>query len=241
MIDLNTVTLAEAAAHYARKRWPVFPCQPGGKAPITPNGFHDATTDVATVEQWWTDTPSANIGCVPARASPGFIVIDVDGEAGRAAATALGLFAHPTLTVTTPRGVHLWFRHPGFHVSNRPLAPGLDVRGDDGYVLLPPSVHPSGDRYRVDKAAVRPLPPGVRLSGNGERHPLPPLPEMIPEGQRNDRLFRLGCALVHYHASPAAIRAALLAENAARCAPPLLEEEVARIVASATRYAPGVA
>ena len=75
-------------------------------------------------------------------------------------------------------------------------------------------------------------------NGDGHRQPLTPLPTQIPEGQRNDTLFRLGAALRHYAASAAAIQAALHAENAARCAPPLPDDEVDRIVASVTRYPP---
>lgn len=237
-INLATATLAEAAAHYARKQWPVFPCHPNGKAPLTSSGFHAATTNVEIVAGWWHEWPTANIGFVPGRA--GFIVIDVDGDEGRREAAALGLLAEPTLRVITPRGCHLYFKHPGGTIGNVRLAPHLDTRADGGYVLLPPSVHPSGDVYRADKAAVLPLPPDApgRLSGNGHRRALPPLEAAIPDGQRNDTLFRLGAALRHYGASAAAIRAALLAENVARCRPPLPEDEVERIAASAAQYTP---
>ncbi len=235
-IDFATATLAAAALHYAHRRWPVFPCQPNGKAPLTSSGFRAATTDVEIVAGWWHDWPTANIGFVPGRA--GYVVIDVDGPEGERAAVALGLLAEPTLRVLTPRGFHLYFKHPGGTIGNTPLAPHLDVRGDLGYVLLPPSRHPCGEVYRADKAAVLPLPPDTpaRLTGNGHRRALPPLEAAIPDGQRNDTLFRLGAALRHYGASAAAIHAALRAENLARCRPPLPEDEVGRIAASAARY-----
>src|SRR2546422_1015241 len=133
-------TLAAAARAYAAQNWYVFPLQPRAKEPLTAHGFKDATTDPAAIDSWWADTPDANIGLHPAPS--GLVVLDVDGAEGRDAAMRLGLFAEPTLTAVTPRGWHLYFRHPGFAVSNRALAPHVDVRADEGYVVLPPSVHP---------------------------------------------------------------------------------------------------
>jgi len=145
------VTLAEAAREYGRREWPIFPCRPRAKEPLTPHGYHDATTDEDRIAAWWRATPDANIGLHPAGA--GLLVIDVDGSVGEESARRLGLFSEPTMTVATPRGSHLYFRHPGGTIGNRQLAPGLDVRADAGYVLLPPSVHPSGDRYRTERKA----------------------------------------------------------------------------------------
>ena len=55
-------TLAAAALRYANLGIPVFPCVPGGKQPLTPNGFHDATSVARVVHAWWQRTPDANIG-----------------------------------------------------------------------------------------------------------------------------------------------------------------------------------
>ena len=55
-------TLLDAALRYAALGYPVFPCLPGEKAPITPHGFRDATTDIAQIEAWWAKHPDANIG-----------------------------------------------------------------------------------------------------------------------------------------------------------------------------------
>ena len=106
----------------------------------------DTTTDLERITASWGSSPQANIGFCPGRAR--IIVTDIDGPAGELAAQRLGLLAEPTFVVETGRGSHLYFSHPGGSIGNRKLAPSLDVRADAGYVLLPPSVHPNGKRYR---------------------------------------------------------------------------------------------
>jgi hypothetical protein len=156
------MTLQESALSYARQGWPVFPIWPirdgrcacgkdcgrdAGKHPIgrlAPKGFQDATTDEATITHWWTDMPDANIGIATGAVS-GLVVLDVDGEGGEASLAALEREHGPlpeTPTVLTGKGRHLYFSHPGVAVPSRVhVAPGLDVRGDGGYVVAPPSSH----------------------------------------------------------------------------------------------------
>ena len=74
-------TLAAAALRYANLGIPVFPCVPGGKQPLTPNGFHDATSVARVVHAWWQRTPDANIG-LPTGTPAGVLVVDVDVHAG---------------------------------------------------------------------------------------------------------------------------------------------------------------
>jgi hypothetical protein len=96
------------------------------------------------------------------------VVLDVDpGHGGRDSIAALA--AHgplpDTLGVQTGGGGrHLYFAHPGHRVPNSAgrLGPGLDVRGDGGYVLVPPSRHLAGDRYRWVGAEIQPLPAWLR-------------------------------------------------------------------------------
>lgn len=153
--------LADAALRYAAGGWPVFPLAPRRKVPLAAPGHLDATTDPARVRAWWSEHPDANIGFPPGRA--GLLVLDLDSEEAKAEAQRLGLFAEPTLIVTTPRGAHLYFKHPGGTVGNRKLRDLIDVRADRGFVVLPPSVHPSGEQYRaVGKIAeIGALPPSV--------------------------------------------------------------------------------
>lgn len=99
--------LLEAALAYTQKGWPVFPCKAREKAPLTPHGFKDATTDQATIRHWWMEHPAANIGVATGRAS-GVVVIDVDGPEGEESLKALPPLPE-TFTVRTARGRHLYF------------------------------------------------------------------------------------------------------------------------------------
>ena len=124
----------------------MFPCEPGGKAPLTYNGFWDATTDSRRIATWWGRWPGANIG-VPTGESSGLLVLDVDPrDGGRESLVELGRAAGPLPETSRARtgggGVHVFFRYPsGEEVRNSTgrLGPGLDVRGAGGYVVVPPS------------------------------------------------------------------------------------------------------
>jgi Bifunctional DNA primase/polymerase, N-terminal len=139
--------LLEAALGYAARGWPVFPCEAGGKKPLTPNGFKDATTDPRIVTAWWNRFPDANIAA-PTGERSGFFVLDIDRDSwGFGTLDALeGQFGvlPRTRTVRTGRGgLHLYFKYPddGTVIPNSAgrLGLGIDVRGEGGYVLVPPS------------------------------------------------------------------------------------------------------
>ena len=81
------------------------------------------------------------------------VVVDVDSPAAREAVVAMCGEWPRTTEVSTAKGSHLWFAHPGNRVPNRVRVADvpLDVRADGGYVLVPPSIHPSGVRYRWER------------------------------------------------------------------------------------------
>ncbi len=145
--------MLSAALELAAAGWPVFPCH--GKAPLTPHGFKDATTDPATIDRWWHRWPAATIGgAIP----ESLIVIDVDPRAGgRESLELLEAYHRPLPTTlrsfTGGGGEHLFFIRPPGPLRNgsHKLGPGIDVKlGGKGYVVLPPSVHPNGTPYRWD-------------------------------------------------------------------------------------------
>jgi hypothetical protein len=144
----DVATLGHAAEAASKRGWSVFPLRPESKEPFRgTGGFKEATTDIQKIREWWAKTPSANIGLVPG--ASGLLVLDLDGPVGVENARRLGLLDIRTLSVVTGRedgGRHLYFRHPGGKIGNRPLREKIDVRADAGYVVLPPSVHPDSGR-----------------------------------------------------------------------------------------------
>lgn len=142
--------LLAAARHYAICcGLPVFPCRPRGKAPAVARGFLSATTNPATIRRFWTN-PECNVA-IPTGARSGFWVLDLDGAEGAATLRAFEIKhgAIPkTRTVVTARGRHAWFAYRGpVPTTAGRIGPGIDTRGDDGYVVVPPSVHQTGHRY----------------------------------------------------------------------------------------------
>lgn len=148
--------MLDAALQYAASGWAVFPVVARGKIPATEDGFKSATTDLERIRRYWSESPKANIGIATGEAS-GIVVIDVDDEAG------LSELGHlpPTMEARTGSGGrHLVFAHPGRPIRNRArVVPGIDVRGDGGYIVVPPSVHPNGNLYAwMDERNPAPLP-----------------------------------------------------------------------------------
>ena len=249
--DTSENTLS-AALSYAMQGMPVFPCKPD-KSPATPNGFYDSTIDEEQLRAWWENRPDALIGLRTGKPS-GFFVLDVDnGEVGRASLSQLEVKHGPlpeTYTVSTPGnqskgkkpGEQLYFRYPEdaekVKSSVSELGANLDVRGDGGYVIAPPSrgygvVHGSPD----DVAEA----PGwlVELVRDDSPAQVKDLGEDIPEGRRNASLTSLAGSMRLRGASTTAILAALNEENQVKCKPPLPWPEVATIARSVGRYAPG--
>lgn len=154
MIDFNKInrlSMPEAALEYANGGLAVFPCSKS-KRPITPRGFHDASTDPNQIAQWWEQYPNASIGTPTGGRS---FVLDVGQPDGPNSLTQLETkfgSLPPTLEQQTGgNGRHLFFLMPkGNEVRNSAskIGKGIDIRGKGGYVILPPSSHDSGNKYR---------------------------------------------------------------------------------------------
>ncbi|MET7643017.1 bifunctional DNA primase/polymerase [Streptomyces sp. NPDC005426] len=115
----------------------------------TCHGFWAATTDPTLIHKWWTEEPDANIGA-PCKLN-GWAVIDVDPRnGGHASLCALeqrvGVLPGTTMQITGGNGLHCFYGSPGFDLPGEPF-PGIDFK-HNGYVLLAPSMHSSGNRYQ---------------------------------------------------------------------------------------------
>lgn len=138
-----------AALATAARGWPVFPCAPRSKRPATERGFHDATTDPERIRAWWAADARFNVATATGPVS-GLLVLDIDGDPSELLA---GRLVPASVTQRTGGGGYqvLFAWTPaleGFPTSRVKPLPGLDTRGRGGYVVLPPSIHPSGRPYR---------------------------------------------------------------------------------------------
>jgi hypothetical protein len=259
------------ALGYARLGWHVFPCHTPtdrgcscgmsscdnvGKHPRVKDWPNVATTDEATIQDWWTRWPNANIG-IATGAKSGVVVLDVDPDEGGALALEDLLAEHGSLpetveSLTGGGGRHLLFQHPGVEMRNSAskLGAGLDIRGDGGYVIAPPSLHESGRRYEWEVSShptdvpLAPMPAWLlelvtasqraHAASNGHDD----VGGAIPEGRRNDTLASLAGSMRRRGMTEDEIYAALVVVNAQRCQPSLADEEVQRIAQSIARYEP---
>lgn len=261
-------SMIDAALTYVARGWRVFPlheirdrgtqcscgrrnCDSPGKHPRTSRGCLDASDDPAKVREWWRRDSTAGVAVATGH---GLLVIDVD-EGGddtlHDLAGELGPLPDTVECLTGGGGRHLYFKvDPALPLKNsvRQLGPGVDVRTDGGYVVAAPSRHSTGRRYAWEASGdpsevpVAPLPAAwvERLIRPPKFVALPGRGEPIASGSRNDTLFRLGRSLWGKNLSAATVLAALRAENDARCAPPLDDEEVAKIAASVCTVPPGL-
>jgi putative DNA primase/helicase len=137
----------KAALIYASKGWKVFPVTPNQKRPLTalaPQGYKNATSDPAIIEQWWTEYPTANIGLN--LAASGLVCVDVDSYKEDCAFGSLKETHElpETLSQRSARGgTHYLFKSPTDAEYPGILGAGIDVKYK-GYILLTPSTFDEG-------------------------------------------------------------------------------------------------
>lgn len=241
-----TITARHAALRYAKLGWPVLPLN--GKAPLTPHAYKDGSTDRIQIERWWEKHPNAGIGIVVGPES-GVCVLDVDPRDGGEDSLERLIEEHGPLpetpaVATGGGGTHYYFRYCET-ATRSTVALGLEIKARDGYVVAPPSLNRStGKVYKwitPKGLALAELPPwlaGGRAHGAKATTSSELNGAAIPAGQRNSTLARLAGRLRQQGATEVALLGALLAENQARCQPPLPDAEVQSIAQSIARYAP---
>jgi hypothetical protein len=233
-------------------------CTDPGKHPTTPHGFNDASSDPERIADMFARWPGDNVGHKSGRAS-GTVIIDVDPRDGGMETLGRLQAEHgylpPTrLHATGGGGFHYVLGYPEGvkELPSRTIGPGVEVKADGAGVVLPPSIHASGERYEVlIDAPLAPLPSWVaelvrelRVLAGGAEQPTESrfkLPENIYEtaSPRNRTLFDYGCSLRAHGWDHAAILAELRRVNAERCIPPMADYEVQKIARSVARYQPG--
>lgn len=233
--------------------YPVFPCIPGSKKPITKHGLLDASTDPEQIQGWWMDHPDANV----AMRTEGLIVVDLDGNdnpwLGDLDARWNDFVGVPS-SITPRGGRHFLFRQPegkAWRNTESRLAPKVDTRANGGYILVPPSVV-NGVPYRwvevqelevapdrlteppqwliamLDRLVAEKSKTTVEDGSNGQ----------IVEGKRNATLTSFAGTMRRVGMHRNEIASALHCVNSNRCAPCLDRSEVDRIAESVAKYPP---
>lgn len=150
-------SVEQAALDYLERGWSVIPVREREKRPAVPwKLFQTERVSEKTLHEWYRRSPDNNVAIVTGALS-GLVVMDVDPRHGgkeslRKLEGEHGKLPDTMESVTGGGGRHLYFAHPGGVVGNRAnIEPGIDLRGDGGCIVAPPSIHPSGKRYRWKK------------------------------------------------------------------------------------------
>jgi hypothetical protein len=235
----------DAALACAARGWAVHPIRSRSKEPASPHGFKDATTDAAIIRAWFENSPHLNVGIATGRVS-GVWVLDLD-DGG--ADTVLdwerdhGGLPDTLLARTGSGGRHYFFLNPAdLAIPSRvKIAPGIDTRGEGGYVVAPPSVTTGPYQWLHEGDPVEAPPWLIDLVLGRQATPAGLVDEITveavtfadhpgsPEGERHPTACRLAGSEIARGAEPTVLLAAAVAW-AARCRPPMQADEITGIV-----------
>lgn len=228
----------------------VFPCIPREKRPLTLHGCKDASNNPETISAWWDKNPHANIGIACGIGSAGGLcVLDIDGDVGQESLRALereyGDLPR-TPEVITGKGLQFYFHHPSALKNRVGVRPGIDIRSEGGYVIAPPSIHPTGRSYtweveaHIHETTIAPLPDWLAEQILGDDHPNLPSNQLLKvinsdeviKGERNQTLASVTGHLLRRYVEPKLALRLLRAFNAQCFRPPLSETELSSTVNS---------
>jgi len=241
---------------YASHGFPVFPLGPSSKVPLISvqdggKGYKDATTDHDRIQKWYNDYPNCNWGL----ATEKFVVVDIDPRNGghRVMKRLLEKFNEGKRLPPTPvqrtggvapdgqHGLHYCFAKPQQRLSNRGIAPGVDIRTEGGYIVVAPSRTDGQYEWVVDlfENELAQMPTWLvnlaKISNHSQTFDL--VEGEIPEGSRNSYLLSMAGRMQRSGFTKEAIRSALLIERNVRC-PGIDDGEIDHIIESVSRYKP---
>ena len=243
-----------AAVAYAAKGWKVLPVGTN-KRPINHNGSTGATTDIKQILAWWKESPFANIGIATGPES--FWVVDVDMKDGingleslqKEYGDKLVFMSGEYLCATTATGgIHLLFQWPQIGVikNAQGILPGVDIRGDGGYIVVAPSARKIDEKY-------------VQYQWNNSSLPICRAPEWaqdlarrqemkiaqgvditkvmggLTSGERDTELFRYACHLSS-RGVPLELAKGFMSVAAERCVPPFSVDVALEKLETAYKY-----
>ena len=242
--------MKEWALHYAEMGLAVFPLACRDKVPAVVEGCKAATTERTTIERWWDKNPQYNIGIATGNKSSGLVVIDLDVDKNKGIdgydvlrdwQNKHGKLPETWQSITGRGGYHYFYKDAIVHSNRVGLYEGVDIRGEGGYIVAPPSVHPNGNIYEWEQGPeeyeiaqvdniVNDFLKGEKQRRDSEHKTNFKVPELIPEGKRVDTIVRLIASLRTKGLDDDAIKAAVRVENEKRCNPPLKEKELEKAV-----------
>lgn len=236
----------QAALDYAAQGLAVFPVRAKDKRPATVHGCKDATTDAEQIRAWWTDAPNSNVGIATGAISGGLVVLDfdVDEDKGENGLDTLhewesehGELPETVSSETGRGGMHLLYRTREVIKNSASAAAGVDVRGEGGYIVAPPSVHPSGTPYAWinDPSENAIADADARVSAfikfvRGVQS------NVIKKGGRNDAVHRYASGLRAKSMRTDTLRKRTHEFNYSNCEPPLSRAEVDKVVDSVIEH-----
>jgi Bifunctional DNA primase/polymerase, N-terminal/AAA domain/Primase C terminal 1 (PriCT-1) len=247
--------IGTAALRYAHLGLSVIPLRSKGKIPIFQEWQKVATCEENQVTRWFQQNPESNVGIATGPKSNCF-VLDVDiAKGGQDSFDTLlakhGQFPDTWQQITGSGGFHLFFRYPNFRVSNaNDLMPGIDIRGDGGQVVAPPSIHPTtGKRYEwdglkdIEDTPMAEAPMWLLDLLQGKQAPetktaREPLADRIPNGTRHQALVSLAGAMRRFGLNSHEMLPTLREVNRTRCEEPKPEDEIRHIAESMMKYQP---
>lgn len=239
---VSALSTVDAAIMYASKRVSIIPVDPGAsKAPLVQwTAYQRQVPSQVTVDRWFTkDFPGASIGIVAGKIN-GIFAVDLDSDEDAEFFFDKFPYTEHSLTIKTPRGFHVYFQYrDGLKNRVKVFDRKIDVRTSGGYVRAPTS---HGYRF-LNAGPILAAPPELIAALTSERNitRFKALRdgEPIPEGIRNDSLFRMGCGLQGSGYEDAQIVAAIEAANAKLAVPPLASGEIESICRSIFKYPKG--
>lgn len=260
--------LAEAAHDYVERGLAIIPLGVGKKEPVTKSGLNDWTDNPGQIDVWWGQgehtgkrgNPSYNIGMACGQVSGGIIAIDLDCHSDEANGLHFlrdwevehGKLPETWTQITGSGGKQLFYR-AGQDIRNSANGEiGVDVRGNGGYVVLPPSLHPCGDCYEwsisPDDMDVADADDKVydfiravsktKKRGDGWNAEKTGIPSEITEN-RNETLFSLGRSFLSRGTGHDEVATLIRSLNATICRPPLPVDEVEKLIGSINSKEPG--
>lgn len=208
-------SMKEWALYYAELGLAVFPLAYRNKVPAIEGGCKAATTEKSKIERWWNQNPRYNIGIATGNKSNGLVVIDLDVDKNKGIdgyevlrdwQNKHGELPETWQSITGRGGYHYFYKDTITHSNKVGLYEGVDIRGEGGYIVAPPSVHPNGNTYEWEQEPkeyeiaqvddiVNDFFKGEKQRIDSEHKTNFKVPELIPEGKRVDTIVRLIASL----------------------------------------------